>query len=268
MVQSVPPESAAQTTANEQMLLYNLVKLALTDVGTLERAGAQPVEARGGPSNGSPSNGSPSGGLAMEQLAVARRRATAGVVALGRLSAAVVHLEGCAVRLWLLGVERYCFFYLLGYGVHGQMARLWCLINLRQPTSGASLTLQRTACCVHVPVFSQGLTDITSALLALHRTVQLQMATRASADDVSALVVSLITALGQARSGEPCCVYRCWTKPCATTHDYAHTEVYRGLRDWQTLLLAYMCTRCSQRRATSSFRKHQQCTGAAEHSSI
>lgn len=46
-------------------------------------------------------------------------------------------------------------------------------------------------------LLSQGLTDITSALLALHRTVQLHMATRLSTDDVSALVVALISALGQ-----------------------------------------------------------------------
>lgn len=86
---AVPAESPAQGAADIQTLLHSLVEAALADVATLERAGAQPVDARG----------SPSGGLAAEQLAGARRRATTGVVVLGHVSAAVVHMEGCSVRL-------------------------------------------------------------------------------------------------------------------------------------------------------------------------
>lgn len=86
-VLTIPPESPAQDMADMQTLLHNLVNAALTDVGTLARAVGQPVDA----------SGSPPRGLAGELLAAARQKATMGVVVLGHVSPAIVHLEGSSV---------------------------------------------------------------------------------------------------------------------------------------------------------------------------
>lgn len=70
-----------------QAILQVLVNAALTDVATLERGGA-PAEQRGKPA------GEWTGPTA------GRRQASMGVVVLGHVSAAVVHLEGCSVRIF------------------------------------------------------------------------------------------------------------------------------------------------------------------------
>lgn len=58
-------------------------------------------------------------------------------------------------------------------------------------------------CCGH-NVLSQGLSNIASALLALHQTMQLQTATHGPADNVWALMVSLTTALAQVNTVVVC----------------------------------------------------------------